>query len=127
MAEGVAQLGPEFIPYQPETLMNYELGLKGAWLGGDLAADSGDPLVETGVLTVARAYLQPSSTLAVQLNGATPGSQYDVLQVAGEAVTTLARLGDARRAVRKRLEQLAGSDERAIRERARAALRTLAR
>lgn len=37
--QGVAILGPGFIPYQPETLMNYELGLKGLWLDGRLAAD----------------------------------------------------------------------------------------
>jgi outer membrane receptor protein involved in Fe transport len=37
--QGVAQLGPEFIPYGPETLMNYELGLKGLWLAGALQAD----------------------------------------------------------------------------------------
>jgi len=30
--QGVALLGPEFIPYQPETLWNYELGLKGLGL-----------------------------------------------------------------------------------------------
>lgn len=37
--QGVAVLGPEFIAYRAETLTNYELGLKGAWLGGDLAVD----------------------------------------------------------------------------------------
>jgi outer membrane receptor protein involved in Fe transport len=34
--QGVAILGPEFIPYDPETLLNYELGLKGLWLNGRL-------------------------------------------------------------------------------------------
>jgi iron complex outermembrane receptor protein len=34
--QGVAVLGPEFIPYQPETLWNYELGLRGLWLDGRL-------------------------------------------------------------------------------------------
>ena len=29
--QGVAILGPEFIPYQPEYLWNYELGLKSVW------------------------------------------------------------------------------------------------
>ncbi|MEJ8567733.1 TonB-dependent receptor [Elongatibacter sediminis] len=37
--QGVALLGPEFIPYEPEYLWNYELGLKGLFLGGRLAAD----------------------------------------------------------------------------------------
>jgi outer membrane receptor protein involved in Fe transport len=37
--QGVAVLGPEFIPYQAEYLWNYELGLKGNWLDGRLAAD----------------------------------------------------------------------------------------
>ena len=35
--QGVAILGPEFIPYQPEYLWNYELGLKGLGLNGDLS------------------------------------------------------------------------------------------
>jgi outer membrane receptor protein involved in Fe transport len=35
----VALLDPEFIPYQPEYLWNYELGLKGLWLDGSLSAD----------------------------------------------------------------------------------------
>ncbi len=35
--QGVALLGPEFIPYQPEYLWNYELGLKGLWLDGSLS------------------------------------------------------------------------------------------
>jgi len=35
--QGVAALGPEFIPYQPEYLWNYELGLKGLGLNGALA------------------------------------------------------------------------------------------
>jgi outer membrane receptor protein involved in Fe transport len=34
-----ATLGPEFLAYDDETLWNYELGLKGAWLDGDLTAD----------------------------------------------------------------------------------------
>jgi len=37
--QGVALLGPEFIPYQPEYLWNYELGLKGLWLDGNLSGD----------------------------------------------------------------------------------------
>jgi iron complex outermembrane receptor protein len=37
--QGVATLGPEFIPYEPETLWNYELGLKGLWLDGRLNVD----------------------------------------------------------------------------------------
>jgi outer membrane receptor protein involved in Fe transport len=37
--QGVALLGPEFIPYQPEYLWNYELGLKGIWLEGSLSGD----------------------------------------------------------------------------------------
>ncbi|MEE8495788.1 MAG: TonB-dependent receptor, partial [Xanthomonadales bacterium] len=37
--QGVALLGPEFIPYQPEHLWNYELGLKGLWLDGSLSGD----------------------------------------------------------------------------------------
>ncbi len=37
--QGVALLDPEFIPYQPEYLLNYELGLKGLWLNGRLSAD----------------------------------------------------------------------------------------
>lgn len=37
--QGVAILGPEFIPYQPEYLWNYELGLKGLWLDGSLSGD----------------------------------------------------------------------------------------
>ena len=37
--QGVALLDPEFIPYQPEYLWNYELGLKGIWLDGSLSAD----------------------------------------------------------------------------------------
>jgi outer membrane receptor protein involved in Fe transport len=35
--QGVAVLGPEFIPYQPEYLWNYELGLKGLGLNGSLS------------------------------------------------------------------------------------------
>ena len=34
-----ATLGPEYLDYDDETLWNYELGLKGAWLDGDLTAD----------------------------------------------------------------------------------------
>ena len=37
--QGVAALGPEFIPYQPEYLWNYEIGLKGLWLNGRLSAN----------------------------------------------------------------------------------------
>ena len=37
--QGVAILGPEFVPYQPEYLWNYELGLKGLWLDGSLSGD----------------------------------------------------------------------------------------
>ena len=37
--QGVALLDPEFIPYQPEYLWNYELGLKGLWLDGSLSAE----------------------------------------------------------------------------------------
>jgi len=37
--QGVALLDPEFIPYQPEYLWNYELGLKGLWLDGSLSGD----------------------------------------------------------------------------------------
>ncbi len=37
--QGVAILGPEFIPYRPESLWNYELGLKGLWLDGHLSTD----------------------------------------------------------------------------------------
>ena len=37
--QGVALLEPEFIPYQPEYLWNYELGLKGLWLDGGLSGD----------------------------------------------------------------------------------------
>lgn len=37
--QGVAILGPEFIPYKPEYLWNYELGLKGLWLDGALGAE----------------------------------------------------------------------------------------
>jgi outer membrane receptor protein involved in Fe transport len=37
--QGVAALGPEFIPYQPETLWNYEIGLKGRWLADRLSTD----------------------------------------------------------------------------------------
>ena len=37
--QGVAMLGPEFIPYQPEYLWNYELGLKGLWLDGSLSSN----------------------------------------------------------------------------------------
>ncbi|HMB61340.1 MAG TPA: TonB-dependent receptor, partial [Xanthomonadales bacterium] len=33
----VALLGPEFIPYEPETLWNYEAGLKGVWWDGRLS------------------------------------------------------------------------------------------
>jgi outer membrane receptor protein involved in Fe transport len=36
--QGVAILGPEFIPYQPEYLWNYETGLKGLWLDGSLSS-----------------------------------------------------------------------------------------
>ena len=35
--QGVAALGPEFIPYQPEYLWNYELGLKGLGLNNALS------------------------------------------------------------------------------------------
>ena len=35
--QGVAVLGPEFIPYQPEYLWNYELGLKGLGLNSALS------------------------------------------------------------------------------------------
>ena len=37
--QGVAILGPDFIPYRPESLWNYELGLKGLWLDGHLSTD----------------------------------------------------------------------------------------
>jgi len=37
--QSVAILGPEYIPYRPESLWNYELGLKGMWLGGRLSTD----------------------------------------------------------------------------------------
>jgi iron complex outermembrane receptor protein len=37
--QGVAILGPEFIPYQPEYLWNFELGLKGLWLDGSLSSN----------------------------------------------------------------------------------------
>jgi iron complex outermembrane receptor protein len=37
--QGVAVLGPEFIPYQAETLWNYEIGLKGLWLDGKLKGE----------------------------------------------------------------------------------------
>lgn len=37
--QGVAVLGPEFIPYQAETLWNYELGLKGQWLDDSLVTE----------------------------------------------------------------------------------------
>jgi len=37
--QGVALLDPEFIPYQPEYLWNYELGLKGLWQDGSLSGD----------------------------------------------------------------------------------------
>ncbi len=37
--QGVALLDPEFIPYQPEYLWNYELGLKGLWQDGSLRGD----------------------------------------------------------------------------------------
>jgi outer membrane receptor protein involved in Fe transport len=35
--QGVAALGPEFIPYQPEYLWNYEFGLKGLGLNNSLS------------------------------------------------------------------------------------------
>ena len=34
-----AELGPEAIAYDPETLLNFEAGLKGLWLEGRLSAD----------------------------------------------------------------------------------------
>lgn len=37
--QGVAVLGPEYIPYQPEYLWNYELGLRGVFADGRLTAD----------------------------------------------------------------------------------------
>ena len=37
--QGVAVLDPEFIPYRPEYLWNYEVGLKGLWLEGSLSGD----------------------------------------------------------------------------------------
>ncbi len=37
--QGVAVLGPEFIPYQAETLWNYEIGLKGLWLDDSLESE----------------------------------------------------------------------------------------
>lgn len=37
--QGVAILGSEFIPYQDETLWNYELGVKGQWLDDRLTGD----------------------------------------------------------------------------------------
>ncbi len=37
--QGVAVLGPEFIPYQAETLWNYEIGLKGLWLEGRVESE----------------------------------------------------------------------------------------
>jgi iron complex outermembrane receptor protein len=37
--QGVAVLGPEFIPYESETLWNYELGLKSEWLDERLATE----------------------------------------------------------------------------------------
>lgn len=35
--QGIAVLGPEFIPYQPETLWNYEIGLKGLGVDDSLS------------------------------------------------------------------------------------------
>lgn len=37
--QGVALLGPEYIPYDPESLWNYELGLKGSWLDDSLSTE----------------------------------------------------------------------------------------
>jgi outer membrane receptor protein involved in Fe transport len=37
--QGVAALSPEYIPYQAETLWNYELGLKGLWLDESLEGE----------------------------------------------------------------------------------------
>lgn len=37
--QGVAMLGPDYIPYQPESLWNYEVGLKGMLLDGRLSTD----------------------------------------------------------------------------------------
>jgi len=37
--QGVALLGPEFIAYEAETLLNYELGLKGLWLDDALEGE----------------------------------------------------------------------------------------
>jgi outer membrane receptor protein involved in Fe transport len=37
--QGVAMLGSQYIPYRPESLWNYELGVKGLWLDGRFSAD----------------------------------------------------------------------------------------
>jgi outer membrane receptor protein involved in Fe transport len=37
--QGVAQLGPQFVPYDEETLLNLELGIKGLWRDGWLEGD----------------------------------------------------------------------------------------
>ncbi|HET6564646.1 MAG TPA: TonB-dependent receptor [Xanthomonadales bacterium] len=37
--QGVAILGPEYIPFQAETLWNYEIGLKGLWLDDALEGE----------------------------------------------------------------------------------------
>jgi len=72
--QGVAVLGPGFISYAPETLMNYELGLNGLWLDDTLEAgvalfymDRDDAQLSQSSQQVA---FDPNSFVFVTYNGA---------------------------------------------------------
>ena len=72
--QGVAVLGPEFIAYQPETLWNYEAGLKGLWLDGRLSGDLTVFYMERNDAQLSQSSQQvefdPNSFVYVTYNGA---------------------------------------------------------
>lgn len=71
--QGVAFLVPEFIAYRAEELMNYELGIKGAWYGGDLIADLALFYMDRGDAQLSQSSQQvafdPNSFVFVTYNG----------------------------------------------------------
>ncbi len=72
--QGVAALGPEFVPFEPETLMNYELGLKGRWLDGALTAEAAIFYMDRDDAQLSQSSQQvefdPNSFVFVTYNGA---------------------------------------------------------
>ncbi|MCP4831763.1 MAG: TonB-dependent receptor [Gammaproteobacteria bacterium] len=70
---GGTNLGPEFLAYDDETLWNYELGLKGAWLQGDLIMDIAVFYMDRQDAQLSQSYQQvpfdPDSFVFVTYNG----------------------------------------------------------